>query len=377
MEIDITKTWTLLKAYEAIPPVTSFLKDRYFPTNAQTDVFNTDEVLVDYKEGTKTVAPFVAPVLGGMIIERSGFTTDKFAPPLIAPARQLTIDDMKKRGFGEAVFSGMTPEQRKTILTLRDLQELDQMTTRREEIMAAETMINSKCVMKHITNASSPETSPEEKVIQFYTGGSNPYQYAPAVGWDTSGAKIIQDINAMVRMLTDKGLPAEELVVAGDVADTIINDPTLQKLLDNARMNLGGIAPLQLPNGAAHIGTINVYGKMIKIIAYTETYEDSETKELKPYIPAGTVILTAPACGRGLYGAVTQLEMDGEFYTYPGRRVPLYRPDFEKNTRKVVLSSCPVLIPRAKGCWISAKVTGLEMRDSLTDSAKVGEAKAI
>lgn len=358
LEIDITKTWTLLKAYEALPPVTSFLKDRYFPTNAQTDVFNTEEVLVDYKEGTKKVAPFVAPSLGGMIVARSGFTTDKFAPPLIAPARQLTIDDMKKRGFGEAVFSGMTPEQRATVLTLRDLQELDQMTTRREEIMAAETMINSKCVMKHITNASSPETSPEEKTIVFYTGGTNPYTYTPTIGWDASGAKILQDLNAMVRMLTDKGLPAEELVIAGDVADAIINDPTMQKLLDNSRMNLGGIAPLSLPNGAAHIGTINVFGKMIRLITYTETYEDDEGT-ITPYLPAGTIILTAPACGRGLYGAVTQLEMDGEFYTYPGRRVPLYRPDWANNTRKVTLSSCPVLIPRSKGCWISAKVTGL------------------
>lgn len=358
MAIDLTKTYTLLKAYEAIPPVTSFLKDRYFPTDAMTDVFNTSEVLVDYKDNGKKAAPFVAPSVGGMIIERSGFTTDKFEPPLIAPARSLSIDDLKKRGFGEAVFSNVSPEQRKTLLTLRDLQELDQMTTRREEIMAAETMINSKCVMKHITDASSPATSPDEKVIQFYTGGSNPNVYVPSVGWEASGAKILQDIYAMSQMLTNKGLPAEELIVSGDVADAIINDPTLQKLLDNSRMNLGGIAPLTLPAGASHIGTLNVFGKMIKIIAYTETYEDDEGT-ITPYIPAGTVILTAPACGRGLYGAVTQLELDGEFYTYPGRRVPLYRPDFEKNTRKLVLSSCPVLIPRSKGCWISAKVTGL------------------
>ena len=97
---------------------------------------------------------------------------------------------------------------------------------------------------------------------------------------------------------------------------------------------------------------------MIKIISYTETYEDDDGR-LQPYIPAGTVILTAPAAGRGLYGAVTQLEFDGEFYTYPGRRVPLYMPDFAKRTRTLTLSSCPLLIPRNKGAWISAKVTGL------------------
>lgn len=358
MELDLTKTHTLLAAYEALPPVTSFLKDRYFPTNAMTDIFNTEDVLVDYKDGVKKVAPFVAESVGGMIIARTGFTTDKFEPPLIAPARSLTIDDLRKRGFGEAIFNGLSPAQRETMITLRDLQELDAMTTRREEIMAAETMINSKCVMKHITNVSSPETSPQEKTIVFYSGGTNPNVYTPTVGWDASGAKILDDLNAMVQMLTSKGLPAEDLIVSGDVASAIINDATLQKLLDVNRMNLGGVAPLELPAGAAHIGTLNVYGKMIKIISYTETYEDDEGT-VTPYIPAGTVILTAPACGRGLYGCVTQLEMDGEFYSYPGRRVPLYRADFSANTRKLVLSSRPVLIPKVKGCWVSAKVTGL------------------
>lgn len=145
--------------------------------------------------------------------------------------------------------------------------------------------------------------------------------------------------------------------MAGDVADAIINNAKIQKLLDNNRMNLGGITPLELPEGAAHIGTLNVFGKMIKLISYTETYDDDGT--LKPYIPDGTIILSAPGAGRGLYGAVTQLELDGEFYTYPGRRVPKYLPDFKTNTRTLTLSSAPLLIPKNKGAWVSAKVTGL------------------
>lgn len=354
MDLDLTKTYTLLRAYEAIPPVPSFLKDRYFPTNAMTDVFNTDEVLIDYKDGSKKAAPFVLPTTGGKIIDRTAFTTDKFAPPLIAPQRSLSIDDLKKRGFGEAIFSGVAPADREALITLRDLRELDEMTTRREEIMAAETLINSKCEMKQWNGTDFNTTA----TIQFYTGGTNPYQYTPTNGWDTETAAILQDLHQMILMLTQKGLPAEDLLVAGDVADTIINNPTIQKLMDINRMNLGGIAPLELPEGAAHIGTLNVFGKMIKIIAYVETYENDEGT-ITPYIPEGTVILTAPGAGRGLYGAVTQLEWDGEFYSYPGRRVPKYLPDPKTNIRTLTLSSCPILIPKNKGAWISAKVTGL------------------
>nr|DAK04130.1 MAG TPA: major capsid protein [Caudoviricetes sp.] len=354
MDLDLTKTHTLLAAYEAIPKVPAFLKDRYFPTNAMTDVFNTDDVLVDYRDGSKKAAPFVVPTVGGKIIDRSAFTTDRYTPPLIAPQRTLSIDDLKKRGFGEAIFNNVAPADREALITLRDLRELDEMTTRREEIMAAETLINSKCVMKQWDGSNYDTT----ETIQFYSGGSNPYQYTPAKGWDTSEGVILQDLNQMVLMLTRKGLPAEELVVSGDVADAIINNTAIQKLLDNNRMNLGGIAPLELPEGAAHIGTLNVFGKMIKIISYVETYENDEGT-VTPYIPDGTVILTAPGAGRGLYGAVTQLEYDGAFYSYTGRRVPKYLPDPKTNVRTMTLSSCPILIPKNKGAWISAKVTGL------------------
>lgn len=354
MDLDLTKTHTLLAAYEAIPKIPAFLKDRYFPTNAMTDVFNTDDVLVDYRDGSKKAAPFVVPTVGGKIIDRSAFTTDRYTPPLIAPQRTLSIDDLKKRGFGEAIFNNVAPADREALITLRDLRELDEMTTRREEIMAAETLINSKCVMKQWDGSNYDTT----ETIQFYSGGSNPYQYTPAKGWDTSEGVILQDLNQMVLMLTRKGLPAEELVVSGDVADAIINNTAIQKLLDNNRMNLGGIAPLELPEGAAHIGTLNVFGKMIKIISYVETYENDEGT-VTPYIPDGTVILTAPGAGRGLYGAVTQLEYDGAFYSYTGRRVPKYLPDPKTNVRTMTLSSCPILIPKNKGAWISAKVTGL------------------
>lgn len=354
MDLDLTKTHTLLAAYEAIPKVPAFLKDRYFPTNAMTDVFNTDDVLVDYRDGSKKAAPFVVPTVGGKIIDRSAFTTDRYTPPLIAPQRTLSIDDLKKRGFGEAIFNNVAPADREALITLRDLRELDEMTTRREEIMAAETLINSKCVMKQWDGSNYDTT----ETIQFYSGGSNPYQYTPAKGWDTSEGVILQDLNQMVLMLTRKGLAAEELVVSGDVADAIINNTAIQKMLDNNRMNLGGIAPLELPEGAAHIGTLNVFGKMIKIISYVETYENDEGT-VTPYIPDGTVILTAPGAGRGLYGAVTQLEYDGAFYSYTGRRVPKYLPDPKTNVRTMTLSSCPILIPKNKGAWISAKVTGL------------------
>lgn len=352
MELDLTKTHTLLAAFESVPRVPSFLKDRYFPTNPQTDIFVTDDVLVDYKANGKKVAPFVLPSVGGKPITRTGFTTDRFTPPLVAPKCELTVDELKKRGFGESVFSGVAPADREALITLNDLHEMDGQTTRREEIMAAETLLNDACVMKQYAGAGQND---QEKIIKFHEGEQNPYVYAPDVSWDQATATILDDLNAMVQMLSTKGLPAEDLIVGADVASAIIHNEPLQKLMHNTRINLGEIKPEEMPAGASILGYLNVYGKMLRIISYVETYEDEEG-EIKSYIPADAVILTAPGCGRGLYGAVTQLELDNNFHTYPGRRVPLFMPDFSKGTRTLTLSSCPVLIPKCKGAWISAVV---------------------
>lgn len=124
MELDLTRTQTLLAAYEATPPVTSFLKDRYFPTNNMTDIFNTDDVLVDFKDNGRKVAPFVLPTVGGVPTGRAAYTTDRFTPPLIAPKRTLSVDELKKRGFGEAIFSGVAPADRKVLITFDIMPEL-------------------------------------------------------------------------------------------------------------------------------------------------------------------------------------------------------------------------------------------------------------
>ena len=94
--MNITKTLTLLAAIEQMQQVTTFLRDRYFPSNANVDVFNTDEVIVEYRDGNKKIAPFVSPRKNGRVIMRDGYAIESYAPANIAPKRPLYIDDITK-----------------------------------------------------------------------------------------------------------------------------------------------------------------------------------------------------------------------------------------------------------------------------------------
>lgn len=357
MPFNFYDTHTLLLSIKELSPASTFLRDRYAPTNDATDIFTTTDVLAEYKDGSKRLAPFVAPRKGGVTMLRNGYTMKSYTPPNIAPRRTLTIDDLKKRGFGEALYSTLTPEERQRFILLDDATELDALIARREEAMTAEVMQSNGCIMKHIADDADVTDDME---IRFYTEGSNPAVYEPSIKWDQSTAKIIADLSVMARMLTSRGLPATELVCSPDVVDAIINNAEIQTLLNVRRYNLGDVAPVPLPAGAARVCNLNINGRLIDVISYDETYED-EDGELQQYIKKGNCILTAPACMRTLYGAVSQVEQsDGEFHTYAGRRVPKYISSAEGNTRSLTLTSCPLIVPNNKNPFVCASVLTLD-----------------
>ena len=353
MPFNFYDTHTLLMAVQQLTPAATFLRDRYFPTNDATDIFATDDVLVEFRDGSKKLAPFVAPRKGGVTVLRAGYNMERYTPPFVAPRRILTLDELRRRGFGEALYSQLTPEQRQQTLILRDADELGELITNREEAMAAETMLTNGCVMKHIADDVDQA---DEMEIRFYSEASNPATYTPTAKWDAAGGQILHDLAALIRMLTQRGLRASDLVCSPDVADTIINDAAVQKLLDNRRIEIGKVEPELLPDGAAIVAHLNVLGRIISVISYDLTYTDDEGND-KLYIPSGKCVLTAPGAGHTAYGAVSQVEQsDGEFHTYTGRRVPKYVSSAEGNSRTLTVSSRPLMIPNNKSPFIVADV---------------------
>ena len=348
-------THTLLASVEALAPLHSFLLDRYFPTNAARDIFATTDVLVEYKKGSKMAAPCVAPRKGGITILREGYTMKRFTPSYVAPKRPLTVDDLTKRGFGEALYTNLTPAQRQGVITLGDLDELRAMNVRRKEAMAAQVIFTNGCVMDEYVDDFNHF---EEKEVRYYDGETNPAVYVPSAKWDTSeasGRQIINDLSAMISMLTSRGLPATEVLVAPDVADVILANEWIIKLLDNRNYNIGGIDPETLPSGVSKIARLNVKGRMIDVLCYEDTYTEVDGT-VTPFIPAGKIAVGAPNAGRTLYGAITQLEQDGQFYTHKGENIPKYIADVAHNTREVTLATAPLCMPNNENPFITAEV---------------------
>ncbi len=125
---------------------------------------------------------------------------------------------------------------------------------------------------------------------------------------------------------------------------------------DLLNYNIGGVDPETLPAGASKIARLNIKGRMIDFLTYEDTYTELDGT-VKQYIPQGMIAVGAPAAGRTVYGAITQVEQtDGEFHTYTGVNVPKYISDAAHNTRELTLSSAPLPMPNNECPFSVAKV---------------------
>lgn len=350
--MDLYQTACLISATETLAPVPSFLRDRYFPTNPATDIVHTSKVLAEFREGDKRMAPVVMLGGHGVNVSRAESQMREIEPCNLAPSRPLTLDDISKRGFGEAILGDKTPEQRAAVLAAMDLRDLDAMISRREEYIAASVMLDNACTMQSWGDEAEEA---EPYTLKYYETTTNPAAYTVDEKWDSSSANILGDLWEAAKMLTDRGLSAVDFVCAPDVAYAVATDASVQKLLDNRSTDFGNLAPVMQANGAALFGRLNANGVILNIISYGMTYQD-DAKATKSYIPSGCGVLAAPGAGHTVYGAVTQLEQaDGEFHTYAARRVPKFTADANDNNRLLTMTARPVCVPYNANAFISMK----------------------
>lgn len=345
-------TRTLIHTAKKIFPVSRWFADRYFPEGTK---FPTSKVLIEYKKGGKKMAPFVIPRKGGITMEREGYTATDYEPPYIAPQRPLTIDELNKKGFGEALYANMTPEERQAAVLGEDLAELTEMIDRREEWMCSELLQTGHIIMKHYAEKYGVGT-PIEKELRFYNNTFGNV-YEPDTLWDASGADIYADLDAMVQSKNEVGIKVTDLNMGAAAWSAFLNNEKIQKLLDNKRINIGNIDPMETPDGVAHMGQIIVRGRKLDIFVYDEQYE-AEDGTLKAFFPSNKILLAAPGLGRMLYGSITQIEQeDNQYHTYSEKKVPKYFADSKHDVREIRVASAPVPVPNDLDGWMVATVT--------------------
>ena len=347
-EMSIYETRTMGRVVSKLPPVRKFFRSTFF-RNEET--FVTKNVDVDFRKGSRKVAPFVHRVIGGKTVPNTGYETRTYTPPLVAPDKITTVDDLLRRQPGESIASGRTPAERAVLKMASDFKELRDMIDRREELM---------CVQSIFTGTIPIIGEGLNEIIDF--GFTNKETITTATKkWSNAASDPIADLKRWHEKVQKTGFTnCDMCVMASDVSNAFINHEKVQKVLDVKAYNLAIIQPRQLPDGVTYIGTIHELG--MDIYKYNEWYLDDWTDEStpveKPMVPDGTLaLLSSNADYSMLYGAITLIDnVTGNFRTVEGKYVPDTWTKRKPARRFLQLQSAPLPVAHDVDSWFVATV---------------------
>lgn len=329
-------------------PVSTFLRDTFFP-NIET--FPTQKVELDFRKGGYLIAPFVAPMVNGIVMEREGYSTREYEPPTIAPKRVLDPKILEKTVPGETTHTLMTPEERQQYYIEKDLQEMADSIDRREEQMIGELLTTGKIVVKGYYGSDFSKFV--ENTIDY--GFENKEILLDEEKWDQGTSEKYGDLQRACEAIMEAGYNPESIIFGQTAWNLLKDDEDFVKKLDTLRLDLGMVKPeLRTSNGTGlkYCGTLNELG--VDLWVYYGYYKDYNGA-IKKFIPEDHVVVLPGVIGDIYYGAVTYLEQtsfnDGNYATYEGTRIPRTYINLQSNTKEMMITSKPIPRPFDVDSW--------------------------
>lgn len=351
--VNILDTYYMAGLWEGLSPVPSFFKDRYFPTNPG-DIFAADKVLVEYRDGDYGMAPFMVESADPINVSRGSYEIHDYSPLTIKQSRNLTADQLKQRGFGEAILSGSTEEERAAGLVSEDLALLERRFARSEELLCVNTILNNGFQVNEMVDANNVGNVASVKFYDPNVGNDGAYTINPQWTTSTDWADIEDDVVAMCESLSERGLPAQDLVIGNEVKKVFLANADFRELVNKT----SGIIianeirqALTAYHGVSVLGAINFGGYVLNVIVANEKYKASNGT-MTLFFPDDGVLVTAPNAGHLMYGHVVHMDEDGNIDTITGKRVPDLFVNRKQKTRELVLEARPFAAPQNYSPWV-------------------------
>lgn len=357
------ETRTLLEAIQRMMPAPSFILDVCFN---QEKTFVTENIDVDYQKENRKVAPFIAKGAGGFNMDRQGFVTRTYTPPIVAPQRKLTVEDISNRSMGENIYSQQTPESRQAVRIAEDLAFFEKAITRREELMCRDILLTGKCLVSGYVDDNTANIVYDAIDYSF----SQLVTLSGSSLWSASTSDPFNDLkNWRKTVFKASGTAPNICLMASNLVENFVTHPKIVNIL-NRNVMIGMLAPVaagfqqnalskssidinKYDGAITFVGTLPGLG--LEIYQYDAWYED-EAGNTQDMIPDNTVVIFKKNMGKRYYGAVTQMEMDGNFYTYEGKRIPKVWSNINSDTRMIRTTSRPLAAPDVIEDWLVAKV---------------------
>lgn len=325
--MDIFSTGVLARVVSELPAPAPFFLNSFFPL-VQTET--SEEIHFDVDSGNRRLAPFVAPIVAGQVVQSKGYTTKTFTPAYVKDKRVFNANKPFKRMAGERIGGEMSPAQRLQAALAADLADQLAMLTRRQDVMAVEALRTGKLVISGDMYA--------EVEVNFGRHADLTKTLTTTARWGESGVEPLDDIETWSMLVTEKSGAAANTVVMDTKAWKIFSGSTkVQKLLDRFR-GQDRLNATVSGEGGRYMGSTGNFD----IWVHAGWYESPSTGILTPYLPDHTVIITSPDLeGTRAYGAIKDEQAGFQAVPYFAKSWLEQDPA----VRYLLMQSAPLTVP--------------------------------
>jgi hypothetical protein len=336
----------MLRALTQLKTARTFFLDTFFKTE---EIHITETVDIDVQTGKRRLAPFVNPKNAGKVVEKGGYKTFTYKPPYVKPKDVTTAEDILKRGAGQGLYMTDPGElqARASERLTKELANLDDMITRREEWMAAQALQTGKVPVKG--------DGVDEEVDFLMKTTHKPTLLTTALWSAPTTATPLTNLRTWKKLIAqDSGLSATDVIMGSSAYENFLANTKevigTTGMLNQREIMMGRIQPTELPGGVTYLGRMDSIG--LDLWTYDEWYVDDVTGEEGEMMDPKKVLMVARN-GRFSkhYGAIKDLDALAPF-----KRFPKQWDEKDPSVRYLMVQSAPLPAPHQIDAIVCAKV---------------------
>jgi len=302
-----------------------------------TEQHGTRLVQMDVLVAGQKMAPIQRPTDRSAMMARDAAAEKLIKLPYMKPGRPTNAEEIiRQREAGSHLYSPTDLVARAQRQIGRDIEDLDDMISRRVELMAAKGLLTGKTPLvstdddglKWGVDAEVDWAMPSDHIITISVTADK---------WDASTADPIGNFRTWGRMIAaSAGLSGTLATLGTDASEALMNHAGVKTLLDNRRIEAGNLELNAMGmDGITYLGRLNG----IDLYEDARTYAADTTGTATPYTPAKSVVFGARnAQNRMHYGPISDLKCPNPLVE---RWVKTWETD-EPSQRLVAVHSSPL-----------------------------------
>lgn len=265
-----SSTIRFIRLYISMAAPTLFLSS--FFQSPPINFHSSEEVEFDIVRTDEEVAIVIQDLSAGHRFNSGDIYTNKnFKPPILKEAMALNSFDLIKRSAGSNPFEDVDFRSNIMQRAFTTIRTMENKIRRTMELQASQVLQTGIITLIDSNGVALYTLDFKPKSTHFTTSGS---------AWDTGTPDIQGDINSLAEVVRNDGLEdPNQLLFGAKSWIAFVNDPTIQALADNRRLNLIAVDPMRPEpgKGASFMGIASIGNYRYDLWTYSSRFINPQT----------------------------------------------------------------------------------------------------